>query len=207
MSDVIIGWDVSTTAIGVCMTKEGLSSFHVIFPEGDSAESKHRHAAGCVSDLLTGFSLDPCRTTHVVEDRLQGFTKGLTTMHTILSLTAMNAVVSYVLSSFGRVLKVHPSTVKSFFGLRPPKDVTLKKLYNPKEAAVKLVMERVSNFPCDRTKGGNLSKGVSDMADAWILAEFGRCFPAGKVNVGHSKKTRTHKRKARRSREQRREKV
>lgn len=170
----IIGWDASTSAIGICVFDPGVEPiFEVIFPQGSNHAEKHIDAAKKINAFIERLPpIDKAQTVHVVEERLGGFTGGKTTRQTLMCLAAMNAIVSFVLKDTGRVVKVLPVTAKKIVGLIT-RDSHGNKI-DKKSAVIKLACERNPNFPNALTSSGNYKKGVDDMADAWLLAEVGR---------------------------------
>lgn len=194
---MIIGWDISTSAIGVCVKDDaGVTlEFGVIYPEGDSQHLKQISAAGQVDEFCkrarSRYSPDRGPTpSHFVEDRLGGFTGGLTTRQTLMSLAAMNAVVSFVLSGHGGVVHVPPISAKRIGGLKVPKGG------DKKAAVIELVRSVEPSFPYAETRAGNAAKGVDDMADAWLLAETGRRLLHGEATLGQSKQAEGRRGKA-----------
>ncbi len=189
---MIIGWDVSTSAIGICVRDDDgkVIEFEVIFPVGVTHAIKHRNAAHRVKQFCERYRETK---THIVEERLGGFTGGLTTKQTLMCLAAMNAVISYVLADSGTVIQIPPNTTKRITGLKVPKGG------NKKAEVIKLVRSREPTFPYAETAGGNWVKGTDDMADAWLLAEAGGKIARGEASIGQPEKTRSRKGKARRA--------
>lgn len=187
---MIVGWDISTSAIGICVKDdEGKTvEFGVIYPAGATMFEKQKNAAGQV----VSFCKRVCpKAQHFVEDRLGGFTGGRTSSQTLMALAAMNAVVSFVLSEFGSVTHIPPVTVNRIMGFKKPKGAERKPL------VVKLVRSREPSFPYRETAGGNYVKGTDDMADAWMLAEAGGRITRGEASIGQPKKASGGERKAR----------
>jgi len=191
---VIIGWDVSTAAIGVCVRREGEpDQFSVIFPKGSTHLEKHRSAVKQVEAFLSEAIKPDEKVTHIVEERLGGFTGGFTSKQTLMALAAMNAVVSHFLSHSGTVVHIPPITTKRITGL------TLLDGEDKKQAVVRLARSSVPHFPYKETKFGNWAEGVDDMADAWLLTEAGSKVLRGEATLGSSKKAAGSKNKARRA--------
>jgi hypothetical protein len=194
---MIIGWDVSTAAIGICVKEDDgrTVEFGVIYPIGKTHIEKHKNAVNQVTTfckrLCTG------KVTHFVEDRLGGFTSGLTTKQTLMVLAAMNAVVSLALTDFGDVTHLHPGTTKKLSGLVVPKKYADGTKGNKKLEAIKLARSREPTFPYTETAAGNWSRGVDDMADAWLLVEAGGKILRGEAAIGRPKKAPSRKGKAR----------
>jgi len=196
---LIIGWDVSTSAIGICV-KDGAGrtlEFGVIYPEGATQHLKQISAARQVDEFCKRMSrvYVAYDIRHFVEDRLGGFTGGLTTRQTLMSLAAMNAVVSFVLFGHGEVTHVPPISAKRIVGVRVPKGG------DKKAVVVGLARSSEPTFPYAETRAGNPVRGVDDMADAWLLAEAGLKLLRGEATLGQGEKA------ARRGRPPRRDKT
>jgi hypothetical protein len=196
---VIVGWDVSTSAIGICVKREGLPNlYHAIFPKGTTHLEKHRSATEQVR-LWFNHLIDynAVEVVHIIEDRLGGFS-GVTTKQTLMALAAMNAVISMTLSYTGKVIHIPPVTTKRIMELKVDKDAGEDK----KQAVVKLARSSDPSFPYQSNKTGKgdhpWKKGVDDMADAWLLAEAGAKVLKGEAEIGPKKKTRGGKKKTRR---------
>lgn len=187
---MIVGWDVSTSAIGICVRDDSGDTleFGVLYPKGDSHREKHIDAAAQV----VNFCKRVCpKADHFVEERLGGFTGGLTTKQTLMALAAMNAVVSFVLSEFGTVTHIPVVTVNRIVGFKKPKDS------DRKVEVIKLVRSREPSFPYRETDAGKYARGVDDMADAWMLAESGLKVQKGEASIGQPKKAPSRQGKAR----------
>ncbi len=198
---MIIGWDVSTAAIGICVKEDDGKTieFGVIYPAGKTHIEKHRSAV----DQVVTFCKRLCKgsVTHFVEDRLAGFSPGLTTKQTLMALAAMNAVVSLALTEFGSVTHLHPGTTKRVSGLVVPKTYPDGTRGDKKKEAIKLARSREPTFPYTETAAGNWGRGVDDMADAWLLVEAGGKILRGEATVGQPKKASSRKGKARRAKD------
>ncbi len=191
---MIVGWDVSTSAIGICVREDSgeLVEFGVLYPKGKTHKEKHIDAAAQVVNFCK--RLCP-KAHHFVEERLGGFTGGLTTKQTLMALAAMNAVVSFVLAEFGPVTHIPVVTVNRIVGFKKPKDT------DRKVEVIKLVRSREPTFPYRETAAGNYAQGVDDMADAWMLAEAGTKVLKGEASIEQPKKAPGRKGKAGRTKD------
>lgn len=195
---MIIGWDVSTSAIGICVRRSGLPDlYNVIFPKGETHLEKHIFAVRAIEQFLSLVLYDKdgvmSDVTHLVEERLGGFTGGLTSKQTLMALAAMNAVVSHHLAYTGKVIHIPPVTTKRITGLVVLKDETKK------QAVIKLARSSDVNFPYKEKANGEPVKGVDDLADAWLLAQAGEKILSGEATFGPKKKAGGAKGKARRA--------
>ncbi len=187
---LLVGWDISTSAIGVCVRSDDGTTieFGVIYPVGSTHAEKHVNAAAQVRN----FCKRVCPVaSHYVEERLGGFTGGMTTKQTLMVLAAMNAVVSFVLADFGPVVHIAPITTKRITGLVVPKGG------DKKVEVIRLVRSREPSFPYFETTGGNYVRGTDDMADAWLLSEAGLRISRGEAAIGPKKKAESDRGKAR----------
>lgn len=187
---MILGWDVSTSAIGVCL-RDGSGStveFGVIYPQGETQHLKQISAARQVDEfcrrVCRTFRVEPSSLRHFVEDRLGGFTGGKTTRQTLMALAAMNAVISFVLSGHGTVTHIPPVSAKRIVGLVVPKGG------DKKVEVIRLVRSREASFPYAETAAGNYARGIDDMADAWLNAEVGLRLITGEATLGQSGKAK-----------------
>jgi len=203
---VIIGWDVSTAAIGICVKRDDKDHlFDVIFPKGKTALEKWKYAKEEVADFVDRFLVNNNITedvVHIVEQRLGGFTGGLTTKQTLMALAAINAVVSTTLAESGEVMHILPVSAKSIMKVGK---LTLEG-EDKKETVVRLARSSCPTFPYKEKKKGNAKGkvypwvvGTDDMADAWLLAEAGAKVLKGEATVGQPKKASGNKGKARRA--------
>lgn len=186
----ICGWDISTSAIGVCVRDDSGKTleFGVIYPVGTTHAAKHRNAASQVAS----FCKRVCPVAvHYVEERLGGFTGGMTTKQTLMALAAMNAVCSFVLADFGPVVHVPPITTKRITGLKVPKGG------DKKTEVIRLVRSQEPSFPYAETAARNYVRGTDDMADAWLLAEAGLRISRGEASIGQPRKAKGDRKKAR----------
>lgn len=196
MSDTVIGWDISTSAIGIAISRHGhpIDEFHVIFPKGKTHLEKWCDAQLRIAQFLNReLDAGSGKVTHIVEERLGGFTGGMTTAQTLMALAAMNAVVSCVLSQFGDIIYIAPVTTKRIMSF---KELTLPG-EDKKDTVVRLARSSCPSFPYKETKAGNWVKGTDDMADAWWLAEAGLKVLRGEASIGRPEKARRGKGKAR----------
>lgn len=192
---MIIGWDVSTSFIGICASlPDGTFRYRVIEVKGETMLEKYRYAESSISLFLAGIKAEfEEPRVHIVEDRLGNFSQGKTMQQTLMKLAQMNAVVSHFLDLDGQVIHVHPSRAKSLAGLKVPKGG------DKKAEAIKLVRSRDGSFPYTQTKAGNPKAGVADMADAWLLTIAGTKILGGEAELGQAKEARRGDRKARRT--------
>jgi hypothetical protein len=183
---MIIGWDVSTSVVGVTVLKD----------DGSFVCSDHIDLTRVEPDLLLKAEkvqewakhflvqhVDHLGTNHfhVVEDKLGNFSAGGTMMQTLMKLAAFNNTVSYIVWKESESLAetfpgsvsirhIHPSTVKSIMrkeGLIIPKGSDKKKL------TLEFVIKNVPGFPVEKNKNENFKPFCFDRADSYITARAG----------------------------------
>lgn len=170
------GWDVSTAVIGVCaVSNTGPVLWNTIdLRRFDDMIEKYRHARNSICAILNDRLFVGCEVDHTIEDRLGGFTRGMTNQNTLLKLSAMNAVVTSFIDTYGSNQSIRhllPRTVMKHVGLKAQKGEDKKKI--AVEFARKETVDCVNPFVPEYTKGGNFKPGVTDLADAYLLARAG----------------------------------
>lgn len=188
----IMGWDVSTSYVGVSLVTDGnlsgvwgidLSGCKSIWEKYDLVRKEATSIIGILSESARSSVI------HYVEDRLGNFTKGLTTLQTLMVLAQFNAVVSCHLNDLcpGRVKHILPVTTKRIVGFKkdPTEDVKVTKS--------KLAARLYPTFVVQYTPGGNLKKGIGDKADAILLADAGLKVETGQAVIEPRKKAQRRK--------------
>ena len=113
---------------------------------------------------------------HFVEERLGGFSGGMTSAQTLMKLAQMNALVSYIVWTFNagstndELTYIHPMTWKSALkheGLVIPKGC------NKKEVTLAYVRNREPKFVVELNKVGKPQPWSYDEADAFCIARAG----------------------------------
>lgn len=186
------GWDVSSNYIGVALMDDGKlkQTWGIELAKCKSQYEKYdlmRARADGIIASIEVYSRSVC--VHYVEDRLGNFTKGLTTLQTLMVLAQFNAVMSCHLNdrSPGRVRHMLPVTTKRIVGFKkvPDQDVKVTKS--------KLAAELCPSFVVQYTPGGNLQRGIGDIADAILLAIAGTKVEKGEAVIEPRKKAKRHK--------------
>lgn len=185
---MIFGWDVSTAVVGmVALTDDG-SFFSGSFVDlrkvdGGVIEKCVEFAPQCKDFVNTCAARRPFpdpigfSARHFVEDRLGGFTRGMTTVQTLMKLAEMNGIVRWILRDGGRstVHPIHTATIKSVMardGLVIPKG-------SAREDKKRLTLEHVRGrlgeaFPFrTKKKSGKPQDWCYDVADAFLVARTG----------------------------------
>jgi hypothetical protein len=187
-------WDVSTSIIGACLLTENGVALDFTWIEPGKLETmteKYQYVATQVPMIIERWcrerSLDQSYVHHFIEDRLGNFSKGATTLQTLMKLSAINAVTTSCIINHGqsdprRVTHILPVTAKKWAGLKVPKGESKK------EHAVRFARAYSPVFPYAETKDGNPKKGVEDMADALVTGVAGlRMRSAGALSPGKAK--------------------
>lgn len=170
-----IGWDVSTSIIGVSfLDEEGKHgwSHHCDLRKVKPLFEKAMRAEKFVSDVLSAVDADACH--HFVEDRLSSFSRGRTTQQTLLKLAAFNALVSWMIMKWVRpgssAKHLHVATIAA----RMRRDgLVIPKGGDKKELTLAFVIDRLDAFPIDRNKNGKFQPWMYDRADSYCIARAG----------------------------------
>ncbi len=163
---MILGLDVSTSIIGVCLLKDNK------IVKADYIDLRKTtgllHKAQVVEDYIN-HNLKHVEIEHIfIEQALMFFRKGGSTAKTMSILQNFNGVVSWLCF---KMLELEPNYVtpisaRSKCGIKVPrgkkaKDVVMEHFLESKE------------FPIDYTRYGNVQKYCYDMADAVVVSRAG----------------------------------
>lgn len=171
----LIGWDISSNLVGVCvLDKETGSTISMDFLDLRKIENEYERI-NKFEEFAYNVGMDG-DTIHIVEERLAGFTRGFTSMQTLMKLAAINFACSWILSREGSVRKLHPSTIKAI--MKREGSLTGEKLIIPKGSDKKqLTLEFVQRveplFVPVLNRNGKPQPYCFDMADAFIIARAG----------------------------------
>jgi len=183
---MILGLDISTTILGVCVLDyNGISKYSEFInlfsakkekttdfkkkkkkiPKKNYMElflraNKVKEYFRNLKERLGDEKIDKI----VVEASLNSFLYGRTSMNTIIKLTRFNALVSYIaLEVFDCELKfTEARTARKILG------IVRNEEKGPKHEVIKYFEN--CGFVIKRTVSGNICKGYADMADAFVLA-------------------------------------
>lgn len=185
---IVFGWDVSTSIIGMsAIDKDSLvlkKCGFINLAKATTMFEKYNMARDQMAKFISNFD-GPFM--HYVEEPLKSFTFGQTNKNTLMKLSAMNAVVSCFLNDRdpGKVSYLAPVSAKKMNGLIVDKSDGKDA---KKKAAAKFAVLKEPTFPVKYTASGELSVGVGDLADSYILARAGALVERGEVSIGQTKK-------------------
>lgn len=172
--------------VGICVLDEKLEPLYwgtINLSKFDTMIEKYHFLWDEIEKVLQLVKLNECENDcilNVIEDRLGGFSGGMTTQNTLMKLASINAVATFIISklqSGQKIMHLAPVTVKSLVGLKVPKGG------DKKQEAIKIA-SKVKGFPLEFKKSNkkHMEKqnfkptpktGVDDMADAYLLAFAG----------------------------------
>tara|TARA_R100001163_G_C5054252_1_gene190801 strand:+ start:24 stop:536 length:513 start_codon:yes stop_codon:yes gene_type:complete len=163
---MILGLDVSTSIIGVCLLKDDK------IVKTDYIDLRKTtgllHKAKVVEDYITHNLKDEGVKHIFIEQALMFFRRGGSTAKTMSTLQNFNGVVSWLCF---KMLELEPQYItpisaRSKCGIKVPRG----------KKAKEVVMEHFlesKEFPIDYTRYGNVQKYCYDMADAVVVAKAG----------------------------------
>ncbi len=163
---MILGLDVSTSIIGVCLLKDDK------IVKTDYIDLRKTtgllHKAKVVEDYITHNLKDEGVKHIFIEQALMFFRRGGSTAKTMATLQNFNGVVSWLCF---KMLELEPQYItpisaRSKCGIKVPRG----------KKAKEVVMEHFlesKEFPIDYTRYGNVQKYCYDMADAVVVAKAG----------------------------------
>tara|TARA_R100000951_G_scaffold113692_1_gene116233 strand:+ start:1660 stop:2172 length:513 start_codon:yes stop_codon:yes gene_type:complete len=163
---MILGLDVSTSIIGVCLFKDDkvVKADYIDLRK----VSGLLHKAQAVEDYINN-NLKEIKIEHIfIEQALMFFRRGGSTAKTMAILQNFNGVVSWLCF---KLLELEPQYItpisaRSKCGIKVPRG----------KKAKEVVMEHfleTKEFPIDYTRYGNVQKYCYDMADAVVVAKAG----------------------------------
>ena len=163
---MILGLDVSTSIIGVCLLKDDkvVKADYIDLRK----VSGLLHKARAVEDYINN-NLKEIKIEYIfIEQALMFFRRGGSTAKTMATLQNFNGVVSWLCF---KLLELEPQYVtpisaRSKCGIKVPRG----------KKAKEVVMEHfleTKEFPIDYTRYGNVQKYCYDMADAVVVAKAG----------------------------------
>ena len=163
---MILGLDVSTSIIGVCLLKDDkvVKADYIDLRK----VSGLLHKAQVVEDYINN-NLKEIKIEHIfIEQALMFFRRGGSTAKTMAILQNFNGVVSWLCF---KLLELEPQYItpisaRSKCGIKVPRG----------KKAKEVVMEHFlesKEFPIDYTRYGNVQKYCYDMADAVVVAKAG----------------------------------
>ncbi len=163
------GWDASSSIVGVATIDDDGSlawKDHIDLRKAESLWDKTQ----LVRDFIrrktwAGMSV------HVLEDRLGGFTRGMSSQQTLMRLAAFNALVAFVIQDeLGTApVMMHPSTAKSLLkktGFEVDKESAVDK----KVQKLAYIQLREPEWTTSFNRNGRLQPWCLDEADAYGLA-------------------------------------
>lgn len=163
---MILGLDVSTSIIGVCLLKDDK------IVKTDYIDLRKTtgllHKAKVVEDYIAHNLKDEGVKHIFIEQALMFFRRGGSTAKTMATLQNFNGVVSWLCF---KMLELEPQYItpisaRSKCGIKVPRG----------KKAKEVVMEHFlesKEFPIDYTRYGNVQKYCYDMADAVVVAKAG----------------------------------
>lgn len=170
------GWDVSTSVIGATAfdgTGKWIETIHIDLRKVDPGIfNKVAVAREPLIAFVKKHAVSDGRSRHFVEDRLANFSFGKTSMNTLMTLAAFNALVSYIVWRAARsdLLPIHPSTVKA---LMRREGLVIPPGGDKKIATLEFVVAREPGFEVFRNRTGKYQAWMFDRADSYVVAKAG----------------------------------
>lgn len=175
---MIVGWDISTSIIGVAIFKDDgtyFASRYLDLRKIDDLNVKADAARTFVQGIKAELHVYG-NHQHFVEERLGNFSSGRTMLQVLMKLAAFNALVSFFIwdeldSSGSKISFVHPSTWKALMkkqGLIIPKGSKEKK-----QITLDFVKKLEPEFKIDLNRNEKSQPWMYDMADAYCIGKAG----------------------------------
>lgn len=184
---MIIGWDISTSIIGVSFfTDDGkyVSSDHldlrkISCPSNvEDLVDKSFAAEEWIDGIAERLSSEGHKDNdHYIEDRLGNFSFGKSMIQVLMKLAAFNSTVSYLIyrcfhmkECGGNMVHIHPSTVKA---IMKKEGLVIPKGGDKKQLTLDFVVAKEPNFVVDKNRNDNPQPWNFDRADSYVIARAG----------------------------------
>jgi len=162
-----LGLDISTSAVGVTLLDD---NGDLIFCEAWDLRTLEKDLlvkAEVIKENLKTIRLPVDHIT--IEQPLQRFIQGRSSIKTILMLAKFNAIISYICKEMYGVSPeyIGATSARKKCGLVAPRGE------NVKEFVLKSLLDTEPNFSIEYTKHGNPKHGSYDRADSLVVAKAG----------------------------------
>ena len=180
---MILGLDISTSIIGVCILDKGsvVLSEHIDISKLETMFEKAELAGSELWQISNNYRIENI----FVETALKRFIPGRSRADTLIKLAKFNGVVSWICyDSFGfPPTYINVNTARSLYGLSFPRGTKGPKR---KKMVIEAVIEKEKTaFKYEMARGGkNYKKGTDDRADAIVIARAGEFLLRNKDNEG-----------------------
>lgn len=181
MKKVVLGFDVSTSIIGVCVFKEKKfdKMFNIDLRKCKCFFEKTRKTKLEVKKILDEYSHDEIDSIYV-EDIMQSFSRGLSSAKTLTQLARFNGIVSYILYDISGLTPVYlnVNSARKLLGVKIDKNSKTDKKEQVRQWVDNYTLNQLA-WPTKVLKSGpdkgktRLCSYCFDMADSYIVALAG----------------------------------
>ena len=178
-----LGLDVSTSITGFSIIEDGKL---IYFNAVNTKNKKKFTSINCVTEAIEEELMQIKKIYKIdniyIEESLKSFARN-STANTIILLSQINALVTWVCFKIFNVEPIHVSAIsmRSKLGIDTktavnpgdPKPSSAQRRKKTKQAVLNHVQSIYSEFVCDINRAGNIKEDYYDMADAIVVAMFG----------------------------------
>jgi len=169
---MILGLDVSTTCTGLAVIdKSGkmVETYSVDTKKQEMFEN-HYSRASLVLAYLKKIKREHNIEHVFIEDKLMVFMDGKSKAKTLSTLAFYNGIISWICFDTFNLNPVHINPISA-------RSRVLGKIVrdgkDPKKRVIEYILDNEPSFVVSYTRQGNYAAGVSDMADALVIAKAG----------------------------------
>jgi len=165
---MILGLDLSTSIIGMCIVDKGGNIFHQEYIDLRKEKSFFDKISLAKDKILSVI-----RTNRVhdvwVEQSLQAFRPGFSSAKTLLTLSKFSGIMEWVIYEGTEIVPqyVGASAARKICGISVPRGEKAKSV------VMRFLLDKEPAFVVEYTKYGNVKKHFYDIADAIIVAKAG----------------------------------
>ena len=165
---MILGLDLSTSIIGMCIVDKGGNIFHQEYIDLRKEKSFFDKISLAKDKILSVI-----RTNRVhdvwVEQSLQAFRPGFSSAKTLLTLSKFSGIMEWVIYEGTEIVPqyVGASAARKICGISVPRGEKAKSV------VMRFLLDKEPAFVVEYTKYGNIKKHFYDIADAIIVAKAG----------------------------------
>ena len=165
---MILGLDISTSITGFCVLSDDgdiIRSGYIDMRKEKDFFAKVRIAKEKIIEIIKEHKIDEIW----IEQSLQAFRPGMSSIKTLLTLAKFNGILSWVIweETSKEPTYIGASTARKTCGIKITRGEKAKK------TVVNFLLDTEPSFVVDYTKFGNIKQHFFDVADAIVIAKAG----------------------------------
>jgi len=165
---MILGLDLSTSIIGMCIVDKNGNVFHQEYIDLRKEKSFFDKVSSAKERILSTIRTN--RVSDVwVEQSLQAFRPGFSSAKTLLTLSKFSGIMEWIIYEGTEIVPqyVGATAARKICGIAVPRGEKAKSV------VMRFLLDKEPAFVVEYTKYGNIKKHFYDIADAIIVAKAG----------------------------------